>query len=140
MITFDVEQDLVPAEHRLTDVRLASIAHEVASRVSGADRGTIGVSFVHDDEIQRLNRLYRQKDKVTDVLSFAGDFVDQTGHLGDVIIDFDQAVRQADGDIELELTDLLVHGVLHVLGYDHEVPTDAAEMFPLQDAIVARVL
>lgn len=139
MITFDIEQDLVPEPFRLSDARLEAIAHAVSQR-EGTDRGTIGVSFVDDPEIQRLNRLYRHKDKVTDVLSFASDFVEQTGHLGDVIIDIAQAERQADGDVELELTDLLVHGILHVLGYDHEEPTDAERMFPLQDAIVADVL
>ncbi len=140
MITFELEQDLVPQEYRLSDDRLAAIAHVVAERIEAAGQGTIGVSFVDDGEIQRLNRVYRGIDKITDVLSFAGDFVDQTGYLGDVIIDFEQAQRQADGDVELELTDLLVHGILHVLGYDHEAPHEAEIMFPLQDAIVADVL
>ena len=140
MITFDVEQDLVPEEHRYAPERLARLAQAVAAHVPNAPRGNVGVSFVDDHEIQRLNRVYRQKDKVTDVLSFASDFAEQTGHLGDVIISYAQAVRQADGDIELELTDLLAHGVLHILGYDHEEPQDAAVMFPLQDAIVADIL
>lgn len=139
MITFDVEQGVVPAEYQLSPDRLAAIADAVAAR-EGSERGMIGVSFVDDGEIQRLNRLYRGKDAVTDVLSFASDFAEQTGNLGDVIIDFAQAVRQADGDVELEITDLLVHGILHVLGYDHEIAADADEMFPLQDAIVAQVL
>jgi probable rRNA maturation factor len=141
MIVFDAEQDLVPAEHRLTHERLASIADAVARRVPNQPQGTIGLSFVDDAEIQRLNRVYRNKDAVTDVLSFASDFGEQTGYLGDVIVSYAQAVRQAaDEDVELEITDLVVHGVLHVLGYDHEVAADAAEMFPLQDAIVADVL
>lgn len=140
MITFEVEQELVPKTDQYAPERLARIGQAVAARVPNAPRGTIGVSFVDDPEIQRLNRLYRQKDKVTDVLSFAADFGEQTGYLGDVIISYAQAVRQADGDTELELVDLLVHGVLHVLGYDHEEPQDAALMFPMQDAIVADVL
>lgn len=141
MITFDLEHDLVPSEHRVSAERLAAIANAVAARVSHANRGTIGVSFVDDGEIRRLNRLYRGKDAVTDVLSFAADFGEQTGQLGDVVIAYDQAVRQAqDGDVELEIADLLVHGILHVLGYDHEVPEDAAVMFPIQDAIVAEIL
>lgn len=141
MIVFDIEQDLVPAEHQLSDERLVSVAEAVGRRVPSQPHGTLGLSFVDDAEIQRLNRVYRDKDKVTDVLSFASDFGEQTGYLGDIIISYDQAVRQAaDGDIELEITDLIVHGVLHVLGYDHEVPEDAAVMFPLQDSIVAEVL
>lgn len=139
MITFDVEQGTVPSEYQLSPSRLAAIANAVGTR-EGTERGMIGVSFVDDGEIQRLNRLYRGKDSITDVLSFASDFAEQTGNLGDVIIDFNQALRQADGDVELEITDLLVHGVLHVLGYDHEIATDADKMFPLQDSIVADVL
>ncbi len=140
MITFDVEHGLVSPEHRLAPARMASIGNAITARVANAARGTIGVSFVDDGEIQRLNRLYRGRDDVTDVLSFASDFGAQTGQLGDVVIDYAQAIRQADGDVELEIIDLLVHGVLHVLGYDHELPEDAAIMFPLQDAIVAEVL
>jgi probable rRNA maturation factor len=58
-----------------------------------------------------------------------------------VLISYPQAERQAeDGDIELELADLLVHGILHLMGHDHERAEDADKMFPLQDAIVAEIL
>ncbi len=140
MITLDVSDECVPESHRWTSDYIGTVCAAFADRFPNV-QGTIGVSFVDDEEIRRLNRLYRLKDAVTDVLSFASAFAEQTGSLGDVIISFPQAERQAEaGDIELELTDLLVHGMLHVLGYDHEVADDAAVMFPLQDALVAQIL
>lgn len=140
MITLDVEDGIVPKESRLSGEHYSRITTAFAQRFPDI-QGTIGLSYVDDTEIKRLNRLYRQKDAVTDVLSFASDFAEQTGALGDVVISFDQAVRQTvENDVELELVDLIVHGMLHVLGYDHEVPEDAAVMFPLQDSLIANVL
>lgn len=140
MIILDVTDDGVPEDSKLSDEKYHRIAEAFAQKFPDIT-GTIGLSYVDDAEIRRLNRLYRQKDAVTDVLSFASEFSDQTGILGDVVISFDQAVRQAEeGDIELELADLIVHGMLHVLGYDHEVAEDAARMFPLQDSLVAKIL
>lgn len=140
MIILDVTDEGVPEDSRLSDEKYHRIGDAFAQKFPDTT-GTIGLSYVDDAEIRRLNRLYRQKDAVTDVLSFASEFSDQTGMLGDVVISFDQAVRQAEeGDIELELADLIVHGMLHVLGYDHEVAEDAARMFPIQDSLVAKIL
>lgn len=138
MIAFDIDPGSFSAAIPLTDAHLARIATAFARHVPGVD-GEFSVAFVDDAEIQRLNRMYRAKDKVTDVLSFASG--DQHGPLGDVIISVPQAIRQAEGgDVELEFTDLLVHGMLHILGHDHETAEDADRMFPLQDAIVADTL
>ena len=148
MILLEIEDDLLAEAQKLPRRTYDAIAQQVSARFPDVG-GVIGVSYVSDDEIRRLNRMYRGKDRVTDVLSFASDFVEHTGTLGDVIISFDQAMRQSisfasdaagQGDIELELVDLIVHGVLHILGYDHEDPADAAVMFPLQDALVSAVL
>ncbi len=140
MIELDVVDDGLREEHKLPESKYRALAAAVSARFPDIG-GVIGVSYVDDDEIRRLNRVYRQKDAVTDVLSFASDFVAHTGVLGDVVLSYPQAVRQAEGgDIELEIVDLLVHGILHVLGYDHEEPADAAVMFPLQDSLVASVL
>ncbi len=149
MIELDVVDDIVPAGEALPETTYHKIAEAVSARFPDVG-GVIGVSYVDDGEIRRLNRMYRGKDAVTDVLSFASDFVEHTGTLGDVIISYTQAVRQAtsvatdvagrEGDVELELVDLIVHGILHVLGYDHEEPVDAAVMFPIQDSLVAAVL
>lgn len=96
-----------------------------------------------DAAIRRLNRDYRGKDAPTDVLSFSmaeGEFgdVNPGGVLGDVIISVETAARQAAErdaelggvgyDTDLELAFLLAHGVLHLLGYDHEDEAEAREM------------
>ena len=141
MIDITVLQGAVPVTHRFSRTQLAKLAQALAELVPGADQGSVDVSFISDNEIRRLNRMYRGKDKVTEVLSFNAPNPELTGQLGDVLISYDQAVRQAEGDdIELELADLLVHGILHLLGYDHERAEDADRMFPLQDKLVDAIL
>ena len=90
----------------------------------------VSVSFVSNAEIRRLNRIYRQKDRATDVLSFP---LGQDGHydtnqetgcalLGDVVISLEMAVKQANmygHSLEREIGFLTVHSMLHLLGYDH---------------------
>jgi len=143
MITLAVDDDLVPVDARLGAERYLAIAAAVNAALPSLMDGVINVAYITDEEIQRLNRMYRSKDAVTDVLSFASGMPEQSGEIGDVLISFAQATRQAEtagGDLELECADLVVHGVLHCLGYDHIDPADAEEMFPLQDAIVAQIL
>lgn len=134
MIIFEVEDSVMPVK------RLHKIAHALKASLPERQNGVVTLNFVDEDEIRRLNRMYREKDAVTDVLSFPSGDAKLSGYFGDIIICLEQAKRQAEGDLELELTDLIVHGVLHVLGFDHEKPSDAAVMFPLQDAIVAKAL
>ena len=98
----------------------------------------VGVRLVSDDEIRALNREHRGKDEVTDVLSFPIDGTEQLPagmdrQLGDVVISPAQAARQATDGAGSELRTLLVHGLLHLLGYDHE--TDDGVMLARQDAL-----
>ena len=139
MITFDIHQDLLPKKYRFSKADLLHLGRMCADIPKGIP-GSIAIEFVTDDHIRKLNRMYRHKDSVTDVLSFTYELV-AGAHLGDVVISYDQALRQAEnGDMQLELMDLIVHGVLHVLGYDHERPDDAKIMFPLQDELVNTML
>lgn len=94
--------------------------------------------FCEDDEIQDLNKNYRQKDKVTDVLSF--NLEDPT-LLGQIVISVPQAARQAEQigqSLDEELKFLFVHGFLHLLGYDHETPDEEAEMLEKAYKILGR--
>ena len=94
----------------------------------------LSVALVGDEEIRHLNGRYRSRDEPTDVLSFPLDEPLPTGHrlIGDVIISVEKAARQArqrrrSFDDEMEV--LLIHGILHNLGYDHErSPEDEREM------------
>ncbi len=105
-------------------------------RLLGETRAELTVSLVGDGEMQRLNAAYRGNDRPTDVLAFAmregkraeGD----EGTLGDVVISLDTAQRQAASrghSVDEEVTTLLIHGILHLLGYDHErSPAEARRM------------
>lgn len=88
------------------------------------------VAVVPDARIKALNRRYRSKNRATDVLSFPSD---ERGYLGDVVIAAGVARRQARAaghSLQTELRVLALHGLLHLLGYDHE--TDAGEMLRLE--------
>lgn len=79
----------------------------------------LSVFLTGDDEIRELNRKYRKKDKATDVLSFP---LDDPYMLGDVVISVERAAAQADTfgvTMDEEIARLLVHGILHLAGYDH---------------------
>ncbi len=94
---------------------------------------TVGVRFAGDRTVRRMNREYRGQDKTTDVLSFPGAVSPEGRHLGDIVISVPTAERQATGrgkSLEREVQLLLLHGVLHCLGYDHE--SDQGEMEKLE--------
>jgi len=100
---------------------------------------SFAVRFNTEREMRRLNRTYRGKDRPTDVLSFPGEETPDGVHLGDVVICVPVARRQAaraGHDVALELEVLLLHGVLHCLGYDHE--TDDGTMERLEESLRAR--
>jgi rRNA maturation RNase YbeY len=91
----------------------------------GQNKAELSLSLVGDDEIQSLNLRYREKNRPTDVLSFPSDEALPGGErlLGDVVISVETAKRQAkERKIALrdELVVLLIHGILHLIGYDHE--------------------
>lgn len=93
------------------------------------ERRELSVVLTTDRAIQALNRVWRKKNRPTDVLSFGAQA--ESGLLGDVVISLDTASRQAvDGTRPLtdELARLLAHGILHLLGHDHEQPSDARRM------------
>ncbi len=142
MLKLDVDQTEIPEQERFSQALFERIASELSRTLGAKSDGEIAVLFVGDAEIQRLNRLHRGKDSVTDVLSFSyREAREENESLGDIVISYPQLVRQAtDNDLELEVVDLVVHGVLHIFDYDHEKPEDAKRMFPIQDAVVKAVL
>ena len=105
---------------------------------------SFSVIFVDNNKIQEINRDYRNIDRVTDVITFRlADYEEvmcgKINILGDVYISLDKAKEQA---IEYghsylrELSFLLIHGFLHLLGYDHMNEEDEKEMFSLQEEIL----
>ena len=111
----------------------------------------VSVSFVGNKYIHKINKKYRQIDRPTDVISFA--FLDaeesydkilySQGHvvLGDIYISIDKAKEQAEEyqhNLNRELCFLFIHGLLHLLGYDHMKKEDEEVMFALQDQILSK--
>ncbi len=98
----------------------------------GQSRAFLSVLLVGDVEIRRLNRVWRGKDRATDVLSFPQPQEPGNGPvLGDVVISVETAARRARHEkrpVGRELDRYLAHGLLHLLGYDHERPDDARQM------------
>jgi probable rRNA maturation factor len=90
------------------------------------------VAFIDDDRMKQLNELFRDKDSTTDVLSFPhepDEFDPDTTNLGDIVISAERAKWQASENglsLDAEIRQLILHGVLHLCGYDHE--TDNGEM------------
>jgi probable rRNA maturation factor len=101
-------------------LRAPGLASWLAFVAPSRARGTVTVAIVSDARVRALNRQYRRKDKATDVLSFPSD---ERGCLGDVVIAAGVAARQARAaghTLGTELRVLALHGLLHLLGYDHE--------------------
>ncbi len=120
-----------PSVRKVTAWTEAALAAAAPRRAA-----TISVLLCGDARMRRLNREFRGIDRPTDVLSFP---VDDPGLLGDVAIDVPYARRQArrrGHALDREVQLLLAHGVLHLLGHDHE--TDDGEMFRLQRRLVTR--
>jgi probable rRNA maturation factor len=104
-------------------------------RAEGYDRVELSLSFVDDDEMEALHVRYMDEPGPTDVLSFPMDDREHDGVrvLGDVVIAPAVAARNNPDDPPGELRLLLVHGILHILGYDHETEDERAEMWSRQE-------
>lgn len=111
-------------------IRNGGLARWLASVAPVRARGEVAVALVSDARVRALNRRYRRKDQTTDVLAFpAGDGA--AGLLGDILIATGVAQRQAreaGHTYQTELRVLALHGLLHLLGYDHHRPAERQRM------------
>lgn len=142
-VTVTVESAFVDRveEHSLEDQANKVLAAEQVSPES-----ELSVFVTDDETVQELNRRFRNIDEPTDVLSFGLEdgpaFVTPPGsahQVGEVVISFPTALQQArevGHDVELELLHLLTHGVLHILGYDHEEPEHAHKMHAKEELLL----
>ena len=128
-----------------------SLIRRVAKKTFNLERlnqpTEVGVLLTTDEEIRDLNQRYRGIDRPTDVLSFSleeeNEMVaappDGVRWLGEVVVSYPQAIRQAaeyGHSEDREVAFLIAHGLLHLLGYDHESPEDEAEMLRRQEEIL----
>jgi probable rRNA maturation factor len=136
--------DIEPFRDLITRAFLEVLARE------GADPDVeVSLTFVDDEQIRVLNREYRAKDTATDVLSFPQD--DEDGFmsipgmpqvLGDIVISLPRAEEQAETfghSLEREVVYLAVHGLLHLLGFDHEDEEGRAEMRAREEAVMEAI-
>ncbi len=107
-------------------------AENASNKISETENRNFTVAFVTDKKMRELNKTFRGKDSTTDVLSFlfeTDEFDAENNNLGDIAISLEQAERQAVENnlaFETEIKQLILHGILHLCGYDHE--TDGGEM------------
>ncbi len=124
---------------RINRRRVARLARVVLDRI-GRPEATLAITFIRDSRMRELNRDFRGLDAPTDVLSFAynegrksGEPLQDADHLGDLVISTETAARYA-RELSLgfarEIDHLVIHGTLHLAGYDHE--TDNGEMSRLE--------
>jgi len=111
----------------------------------GKDNSELSLVLCNNDYIHFYNKEYRNKDYPTDVLSFVdGERIGKITYLGDIIISIDKVKSQSEEygvSFEEEFSRLLVHGILHLLGYDHETSEeDEKVMMSIQDKLVDEVL
>jgi probable rRNA maturation factor len=135
-LDFSVEDGLATTAWPEQD-RLAELAQSIVRRECSDGAYTLHLHLVSDTAIRALNAAHRGKDSATDVLSFplhGPEFVLPPGEpvaLGDVVVSYPRALAQAEEyghSVERELAYLVAHGVLHVLGFDHEAEDEQREM------------
>lgn len=125
--------------------RMKNLARRLLRAESCGEETEVSILLTDDEHIKELNREYRGVDAPTDVLAFSqmeGEPVGcgtSDGLLGDVVISVETAKRQAEEhghSLDDEIDILLAHGLLHLLGYDHEDPEDAKVMFAKQEEVL----
>ncbi len=137
--------------HRIDARRIARSANALLA-ATGRTGATLSLTFVGDVAMRRLNREHRGKDRPTDVLSFplfapfAVPKRVRAGEpellVGDIVISVDTAVRQAsayDARLDAEIERLLIHGVAHLLGHDHEDPGERRRMIRAEKRLAAAI-
>jgi len=128
------------------------VEHSLAAQ-GIASEVELGLLITDDETVRKLNQEYRGVDETTDVLSFAlverkpgsSPFInppDGLLHLGEVVISYPQAARQAEENnhqVEEEIALLVIHGILHLLGYEHDEPAREREMRALEERVLSEV-
>jgi probable rRNA maturation factor len=124
---------------------LEEAAEEALYQTETAGDAELTIVLGSDELLHEMNQEYLEIDAPTDVLSFTADFTDpdtQANYLGDIIISVPRAIAQAEASahpLKDELQLLVVHGVLHLTGYDHAEQDEKASMQAMQDAILKRL-
>ena len=138
-VLLQVQANLPPPDSLPRD-QLEAAVQTVLAMHKVAENAMVSVIIGTDEQLREMNLRYRQIDAVTDILSFPAqplpqDVDEDTGYLGDIIIALPYVANRALGekhDLLDELLLLLVHGTLHLLGYDHDSEANQVEMWRVQ--------
>ena len=136
MITCELNQTRLKGGQRLPKKRLQEVLVACTRVLHVKKEVPLSIGFISEKQIRALNDAWRQKDRVTDVLSFE---LNEEFLKGEVLLNYEQAKRQAlalKHSTRDEVCFLIVHGVLHLFGHDHEKKQDAQCMFALQTKIL----
>jgi len=152
-VLIDNRQEKITVDE-VMETLVAQVVGKVLTYEECEESYEVSISFVNNEEIRSLNREYRGIDKATDVLSFPmlefvdeelyeedenTDYIDEEMALGDIVISMEKVLEQSEEyghSFSRELAFLLVHGMLHLLGYDHEEEATDGEMFEKQEEIL----
>ncbi len=132
-------------QNKISDQILLSSGETTLLLDGVPDSPSLTLKITDDEEMTELNQRYRGINRTTDVLAFGADFTDpdlESRYLGDVIISFPQAEKQAlerGHAVEEELQLLVVHGVLHLLGYDHDTQSGKEAMWEIQSQVLTEL-
>ncbi len=127
----EFEIDTKPFSGYITKLKSAITLH----------KGELNIIFVNDKYIKAINKAYRGKDRSTDVLSFNYEGI-ESNLLGEVYISVETAKRQAKNhkhELSDEIIKLIVHGILHIHGYDHERDSDYRKMYKIEYDVLGSV-
>lgn len=131
-------------------IAIRRLAEQVLAREGNTDAGEVSITFVDVETIAKLNSKYRGVGEATDVLSFSmvkqdeeGPFVSPVAILGDVVVCPEVAARNAEilgRTATYEIMEMVIHGLLHLLGYTHDADKDEANMFERQEELAALII
>ncbi|MFZ0613752.1 MAG: rRNA maturation RNase YbeY [Desulfobacterales bacterium] len=134
------------SRHRISHAKIRKKARAILDAL-GSPEAELSILFVDDADIAEMNRQYLNRPGPTNVISFPmreGEFADVSPELlGDVVISIDTAAREsaaAQMTLETRVDELLVHGILHLFGYDHEKNSAAARVMAKKSAAMMEML
>jgi len=155
-VLIDNRQEAVKVDEAL-EAFVVQVVEEVLAYERCEEEFEVSISFVCNEEMRSLNKEYRNIDKETDVLSFPlvefieeelntededAEYIEEEIALGDIVISMEKAVEQSEEyghSFKRELAFLLVHGMLHLLGYDHDEEASEGEIFDKQEEILKNI-
>ena len=155
-VLIDNRQEEIKVDEAL-EAFVVQVVEKVLAYEQCEEAFEVSISFVNNQEMRKLNKEYRNIDKETDVLSFplaefieeelntedeGAEYIEEEIALGDIVISMEKAAEQSEEyghSFKRELAFLLVHGMLHLLGYDHDEEASEGEIFDKQEEILKNI-